>query len=86
VSVTLWSRGHKIDLPHIAEHAAIRELAGVGSLEHEWWLWSPELVGHLRVPLTDGEYAALPPGQAHDDAGETGPRRPRTLRSRGYRG
>jgi hypothetical protein len=86
VSVTLWSRGRKVDLPAIAEHTAdAAALAGVGSTDHEWWVWSPALVGNLRVPLTDQENAAVPPGQAYDDAGETGARRPRTLRPPGYR-
>lgn len=85
MSVTLWSRGHKVDLESLAERAALTELAGVGSLEHEWWTWSPGLVGHLRVPVTDEEFALIPPGQAYDDAGDTGPQRPRTLRPRGYR-
>jgi hypothetical protein len=45
----------------------------------EWWHWNPAvLVGHLRVGLTDAEYAVLPPVQAVDDAGEAGPERKRT--------
>jgi hypothetical protein len=80
VSVTLWSRGQQVDLPGVAEHAAARELRGVGG-DTEWWFYSPaSRVGHLRVPLTDQEYATIPPGTAYDDAGETGPQRARTNR------
>lgn len=37
------------------------------------------LVGHLRVPVTVDENAKIPDGMAIDDAGESGPERPRTL-------
>lgn len=79
VSVTLWSRGKRVDLPRVAEQAAVQALAGVGDGGSEWWLWNPAmLVGHLRVPVTDAEYELVPPGAAQDDAGETGPLRART--------
>jgi hypothetical protein len=80
VSVTLWSRGNvQVNQPGLAEAAALRELAGVGSVEREWWWWNPvRYAGHLRVPLTPAEYEQVPPGVAVDDAGETGPERPRT--------
>lgn len=61
----------------IVEKQAVKALAGVGG-EREWWWYSPGRVGHLRVPVTDDEYARMPPGEALDDAGETGPQRPRT--------
>jgi hypothetical protein len=57
----------------------VRLLAGVGG-DVEWWVWNLPLVGlvgHLRVPLTDEEYARVPPGCAVADAGETGPQRTR---------
>jgi hypothetical protein len=64
-----------------AEDAALREavklLRGVGG-PSEWWWWSPSLIGHLRVPLTAGEYEQCPAGCAVADAGECGPRRDRT--------
>lgn len=57
-------------------HAKV--LRGVGG-EREWWMWNPDaLVGHLRVGVTEDEFAALAPLRAVDDAGETGPERPRT--------
>jgi hypothetical protein len=60
------------------EKHAIKALRGVGG-ESEWWHWNPHArVGHLRVPVTRAEYAQMPPGQAFDDAGETGPQRTRT--------
>lgn len=62
------------------EQEAVRLLAGVGGA-HEWWLWSHARIGHLRVPLTDTEAAQLPPWDGPiNDAGDTGPRRPRTRR------
>jgi hypothetical protein len=58
----------------------VRLLVGVGG-DVEWWVWNLPLVGlvgHLRVPLTAGECAQVPPGCAVADAGEAGPRRLRT--------
>lgn len=53
-------------------------LTGVGG-DAEYWFWNPAvLVGHLRVPVTAAEYARVPPGCVVADAGESGPRRPRT--------
>jgi len=81
VSVSVWSRrSQQLDSPDLAERAAVRALRGVGGLS-EWWWWNPQArVGHLRVPVTDAEFAAIPPGMAVDDAGETGPQRPRSTR------
>ena len=60
------------------ERRAVRLLAGVGGA-HEWWYWSPNRIGHLRVPLTPDEAEQLPPWCGPiDDAGESGTRRPRT--------
>lgn len=79
LSVSLRSGGKTVTLPGLAERAAVRELAGVGDDGREWWWWNPESgVGHLRVPVTAVEAALMPPGEAVDDAGETGPMRPRT--------
>jgi hypothetical protein len=62
----------------LAEQEAVKVLRGVGG-DREWWWWNPTVfVGHLRVPLTTEEFAAMPPGEAVDDAGETGPERRRT--------
>lgn len=53
-------------------------LRGVGG-DREWWWWNhAALIGHLRVGVTPAEHAAMPPGLAVDDAGETGPERERT--------
>lgn len=55
----------------------MRLLRDVGS-EREWWYWNPRAaVGHLRIGLTDEEYALVPPGCALSDAGEAGPERRR---------
>ena len=64
--------------PAICEREAVKLLRGAGG-EREWWWWNPDaLVGHLRVAVTNEEHEAMPPGIALDDAGETGPGRPRT--------
>lgn len=56
----------------------MRLLAGVGG-DVEWWLWNPTArVGHLRVAVTEAEYAAMPPGCVVGDAGPAGPMRRRT--------
>ena len=79
VSVSAWSRREvKSAQPAICEREAVRVLRGVGG-DREWWWWNPDgLVGHLRVSVTEAEYARMPPGQAVDDAGESGPERKRT--------
>lgn len=64
-------------LEDVVEREAVKALRGVGG-DAEWWLFSSARVGHLRVPLTAAEAAQLPPGVAVSDAGDTGPRRPRT--------
>lgn len=77
MSVSAWSRRteQRQDVPLLCEKEAIRLLWGVGS-EREWWHWNAaELIGHLRIGLTQAEYATLPPLAAIDDAGETGPER-----------
>jgi len=80
-SVSVWSRRSQLlDAPALAEAEALRSLRGVGG-DAEWWVWNPTArVGHLRVPVTPEEFALMPPGEARDDAGETGPRRPRSAR------
>jgi hypothetical protein len=80
VSVSAWSRRteQKQDVPGICEREAVKLLRGVGG-GREWWTWPESLVGHLRVALTEAEYAQLPPWQGPvDDAGESGPERTRT--------
>ena len=79
-SVSVWSpdRTQQRPAPAQAETEAVRLLRGVGDPEREWWLWNPQaLVGHLRVPLTVQEYAAVPPGCVVGDAGDSGPLRRR---------
>ena len=79
VSVSLQhpTRG-PLDAPRTVEAAAVKALRSVGG-DHEWWTVSPAGVGHLRVPTTDTEADATPPYRGPiDDAGDSGPERPRT--------
>ena len=69
-------------MPAVAEREGIRLLAGVGN-DCEWWAFSgaPWFVGHVRVGLTDEEYAAIDAcalGPVIADAGDSGPLRPRS--------
>ena len=60
------------------ERTAIGLLRGVGG-DVEWWLWNrSSRVGHLRVAVTDIEYARMPPGCVLGDAGPSGPERRRS--------
>lgn len=79
VSISVWAPDGraKRNEPRIAEREAIADLRGVGG-PSEWWYWSPARVGHLRVPVTDAEFALVAPGQVVADAGETGPERRRS--------
>ncbi|MFE9099771.1 hypothetical protein [Actinomadura geliboluensis] len=81
-SVSVWDprRETRTAQPRLAEREAVRLLTGVGAPDREWWIWVPALVGHLRVPVTKDEYAQMPPGCVVADAGESGPRRPRTTK------
>jgi hypothetical protein len=81
VSASLWSpREEKLRAPGVLERAAVGLLAGVGG-DREWWIWNPrQLVGHLRVALTEQEFAVCPPGVAVADAGPSGPQRRRRRR------
>lgn len=81
VSISVWSQsGKRLHQPSLAEKKAITFLSGVGG-EREWWYWNPvAMIGHLRIGVTDEEYAVMPPCEAVDDAGETGLER---LRFRG---
>jgi len=64
--------------PSRIERAAIKALAGVGG-DVEWWWFSPAAIGHLRVPVTDDEFALIPEYDGPvADAGDTGPVRRRT--------
>ena len=84
MSVSAWSRRteKRQDVPEVCERDAARLLRGAGG-DREWWHWNADgLIGHLRVGLTPAEYATLPPMEAIDDAGETGPERPRSNRNR----
>lgn len=47
--------------------------------DHEWWYWSRGNIGHLRVPVTEDEFAMIPRSLATTDAGEEGVLRPRTI-------
>lgn len=80
-SVSVWTADGTRKRPNAAaaEREAIRLLAGVGG-DTEWWIWTPALIGHLRVVLTPAEHAQVPPACVIADAGESGPPRPRTRR------
>lgn len=78
VSVRSGRTGQPQPVPALAEAAAVDALTGVGA-DTEWWHWNRDArVGHLRVPITTSEAERVPPGRAYDDAGETGPQRPRS--------
>jgi hypothetical protein len=81
-SVSAQRRGRFLSDEARLERLAVAALRGVGG-GHEWWVYALMLngaavVGHLRVPVTADEYALIPPALVTADAGETGPRRPRT--------
>lgn len=66
--------------PALAEREGVTLLAGVGN-DHEWWLFSPTLIGHVRVGLTADENTAIDAcavGPVLADAGESGPLRRRS--------
>jgi hypothetical protein len=81
VSVSAWSRREeRSSQPAICEREAVKLLRGAGG-DREWWFFNTDvLVGHLRVGVTEAEFATLPKLQAVNDAGETGTERPRTMR------
>ena len=84
VSVSAWSgaRETRLDVPQVCEREAVKLLRGVGG-DREWWHWNAEtLIGHLRIGVTDAEFAVLPesPGGVLGDAGESGPERKRRVR------
>lgn len=70
-----------LDMSGPAEREAVRLLAGVGG-DTEWWLWSAGMIGHLRVPLLADEADQVVPELVIADAGDSGPRRPRTRLAR----
>lgn len=78
-SISAWRLGRPAMVPTtLIENHAIDLLRGVGG-DREWWIFNRQArVGHLRIAITTEEYAALPPGCAIHDAGESGPERPRT--------
>ncbi len=81
-SVSVWAPDGKSrrDLPRIAEREGLKLLDGVGN-DQEWWVFTELLIGHVRVGLTDDEYAAIDAcalGPVLADAGESGPLRART--------
>lgn len=84
LSASAWSRrspqapAHLVHAADLCEGEAVKLLRGCGG-DREWWHWNrDQLIGHLRVGVTPAELARMPPGVAVDDAGETGPERPRT--------
>lgn len=69
--------GRRVRSAGVAERAATRALIGVGS-DREWWIWNSATgVGHLRIGLTEDEFARTPHGIATVDAGPSGPERKR---------
>lgn len=79
-SVSVWNPRRETQTRHpaLAEREAVRLLTGVGGPDCEWWIYTPALIGHLRVPITVTEYEQMPPGCAVADAGDSGPQRART--------
>jgi len=80
--VSIWSKdgSRKLNNPALAEKEAVKLLAGVGG-DCEWWIYAcgaGSLVGYLRVPVTEAEFAVCPAGNVVADAGDAGPQRPRT--------
>ena len=81
--MSVWSKDgtRKVPAAELALKEAVKLLAGVGG-DCEWWIYgggpNRELVGYLRVPVTEIEYQLCPSGTVITDAGETGPQRPRT--------
>lgn len=68
----------RLHQPRRLEREAVDALRGVGG-DREWWYYSPRRVGNLRVAMTAEEAEQLPPWEGPiDDAGESGPERPRT--------
>ena len=82
-SVSAWppQGSAPLNKPLHVEREAIALLRGVGSADREWWIWNQReaspYIGHLRVPVTEEEFARVPPGCALHDAGDSGPQRPR---------
>lgn len=81
VSVSAWSRRTetRLDVPQVCEREAVKLLRGAGG-DREWWRWDAGLlIGHLRVGVTDEEFAAMPgfASDVLDDAGDSGPERNR---------
>lgn len=64
-------------LESVVEKEAVRALRGVGG-DREWWIFTPNRIGHLRVPVTEQEWQDIPCGVVVSDAGESGPERART--------
>lgn len=69
----------KVTAQKVTEREAVRLLTEVGG-DAEWWIYSPALIGHLRVAITPAEHERMPQGCAVADAGDSGPQRPRTRR------
>jgi len=78
VSISVWpSNGRtRLNERRLAEREAIADLRGVGG-PAEWWVWSPNRIGHLRAPLTVDEFALVTPRPVLADAGDSGPKRRR---------
>jgi hypothetical protein len=70
VSISTPDRTTRVRSAGVAEREAIRALAGVGN-DREWWWWNT---------VTGAELVVLGEWPGEDDAGETGPERPRTRR------
>lgn len=79
VSISLRAPvGELMAAPGRLERTAVTLLRGVGG-DVEWWLWNRQArVGHLRVAVTEAEYARMPAGCVISDAGPSGPERKRT--------
>jgi len=79
-SVSLRDRTGPLHQPRAIEAHAVAALAGVGDTTGEWWIYrAGPRVGHLRVAVTPAELNLVPAGFVTMDAGDTGPRRRRSL-------
>lgn len=76
-SISIQNRFGPVNADTTVERIAVAALRGVGG-NREWWQFSDTMIGHLRVPVTDEEYAQLPEGVAEADAGPTGEERERS--------
>lgn len=70
--------GHStVNNPTAARERCLVLLEGVGASGGARWLWTPDRLGHLRVPLTAVEALLVPPAGRVINPGELGDEVPR---------